>query len=137
MVRFPKQLSEPPSISCSTESFQYTLPSASSERTSNSNLDQNLPFQDKRKTRTLFHKMWATPSPPWAANPLPGQTRYENNPPDISASILGVGVFCTITALIVVCLRLYTRIFIVRGLKADDCQSASVSHVQDLKWPSR
>lgn len=67
--------------------------------------------------------MWEAPISPWAAAPPPGQERHEEYYPGISTSLIGVGLFSTILAVAVVCLRLYSRIFSARGLRADDCES--------------
>lgn len=39
--------------------------------------------------------------------------------------MIQISLICTTLALIVVCLRIYSRAFIIRGLKADDCQSTT------------
>ncbi|KAK7703275.1 hypothetical protein SLS64_009252 [Diaporthe eres] len=64
--------------------------------------------------------MWEAPISPWAAAPPPGQERHEEYYSGISTSLIGVGLFSTILAVAVVCLRLYSRIFSARGLRADD-----------------
>lgn len=73
--------------------------------------------------------MWDLPTPPWAASSPPGQERHEDYYPGISPSLVGVSLFTTILSVIVVCMRLYSRIFIARGLKADDCKSKSCAYV--------
>lgn len=80
--------------------------------------------------------MWERPVSPWAAVPPPGEQRHEEYYPGISPSLIGVGLFSTILAVAVVCLRLYSRMFSVRGLKADDCESKLVHVSQNLKWNS-
>ncbi|KAL1858843.1 hypothetical protein Daus18300_009841 [Diaporthe australafricana] len=59
-------------------------------------------------------------TPPWSMDPPDGQQRNTDNPESIAASIVQVGLSCTILSLIVVGLRIYSRAFIIRGLKADD-----------------
>lgn len=82
-----------------------------------------------------FATMWAPPTPPWAANPPPDQERHEGYYPGTSTSVIGVGLFATILSVIVVCMRLYSRVFSVRGLKADDRESRSHANIPHYQWP--
>lgn len=81
--------------------------------------------------------MRSAPSPPWAADPPPGESQNVDNPPSISGIAVGFGALSTILALVVVCLRIYARAFVVRGLKADDCQFASHAQNPSLNLHSR
>lgn len=110
----------PSSSSGDSQSF---WPSASPTTNPIYFLYQTYPSTSHTPSPLSFATMWAPPSPPWAANPPPDQERHEGYYPGTSTSVIGVGLFATILSVIVVCMRLYSRVFSVRGLKADDRES--------------
>ena len=60
----------------------------------------------------------------YVMEPPEGQVRTEVNPPFSGGAIIPAGVATTVIAFIGVCLRLFTRKYVVKGvLGADDCLS--------------
>lgn len=55
--------------------------------------------------------------------PPPGEVRTLVNPPSSGGGVIPAAVATTVMALIVVCLRMYTRLALGRGLLGvDDCE---------------
>lgn len=59
--------------------------------------------------------LWASPVPD-------GETRMVENAPSSASGLNEVGIATTVVALICVIARLFTRIWVVRGVGADDCE---------------
>ena len=58
----------------------------------------------------------------WAAPVPPGETRITLNQPTSASGLNAVGIATTVIATLCVAARLFTRIWVVRNVGADDCE---------------
>lgn len=62
-------------------------------------------------------------APMYVMEPPEGQVRTVVDPPNSAQGVLSAGVATTVLACVAVCLRLFTRKYVVKGvLGIDDCE---------------